>query len=499
MRLPFKLSVFATVLLNACAVGPNFKPPAAPAQASYSKQPLPAQTGKADISGGEAQRFATGADIPGDWWTLFHSPALNEVISEALKRNPSLQGAQAALRQANELTAAQRGSYLPSLQVGYSATRNRNAVGTLSPTLSSGAAVYTLHTAQVNVSYLLDIFGANRRAVESLQAQADYQRYQMEATYLSLTSNVVAAAVQEASLRAQIAATSDIIRSEHEATDILRRQNELGSIAMTDVMAQEAALAATEATLPALQKQLDQQRHLLSALTGRFPGDEPTQTFNLDDLQIPRELPVSLPSALVRQRPDVLSAEAQVHSASAQVGVAIANLLPQITITGTAGGTSTVLHDLLSTGNTFWTAGANLTQTLFAGGALVHRKRAADAALDQAGAQYRAVVLAAFQNVADVLTALQRDAEALDASVRAERAAADSLQTTRRNVELGAMSYLALLNAQQTYQQAVLNLAQARANRYADTAALFQALGGGWWHADAASPAQASIDPRPNP
>jgi NodT family efflux transporter outer membrane factor (OMF) lipoprotein len=370
------------------------------------------------------------------------------------------------------------------VQANYGFSRQRNATGTLAPTLNSGEPIFNLHTAQVSVSYLLDVFGGTRRQVESLQALADSQRYQLEATYLTLTANVVAAAIQEASLRAQIAATADIIRSEREAAQILRHQYELGSIAMTDVMAQEATLAATQATIPALEKQLAQQRHLLTALAGRFPSNEPAQTFELSALTLPQDLPVSVPAALVRHRPDVLSAEAQLHSASAGVGVAIANLLPQITLTGTQGGASTVFNELFDSGNTFWSAGASLTQTLFAGGTLIHRKRAADAALDQAGAQYRSVVLTAFQNVADTLTALQLDADAVSADVRAQQAAADSLAAIRRNVELGSMSYLPLLNAEQAYQQAVLNLAQARANRYSDTAALFQALGGGWWNTE---------------
>jgi NodT family efflux transporter outer membrane factor (OMF) lipoprotein len=251
---------------------------------------------------------------------------------------------------------------------------------------------------------------------------------------------------------------------------------------MTDVMAQEATLATAEASVPAMQKQLEQSRHALSALAGRFPSDRVQEDFELATLRLPQVLPVSVPSALVRQRPDVLSAESELHSASAQVGVAIANMLPQITLTGSQGGASTQFGQLFASGNTFWSGGASLTQTLFAGGALYHKEKAARAALDQAGANYRNVVLTAFQNVADSLTALELDAPALSAAVRAKQAAEESLITIRRNVELGSIGYLALLNAQQTYQQAVLNLAQAQANRYSDTAALFQALGGGWWN-----------------
>jgi NodT family efflux transporter outer membrane factor (OMF) lipoprotein len=386
------------------------------------------------------------------------------------------------LRQANETVSAQKGSYFPSVQAEYDFSRNRDPTGTLQPTLNSGAPIYNLHTTQVSVSYLFDIFGLNRRLVESAQAQADSQHYQLEAAWLTLTSNVVNAAVQEASLRAQIAATQEMVNSSRESGAIMRHQLQLGSLAETDVMAVESATANLESTLPPLQKQLAQERHLLTALAGRFPNNEPSQKFELADLTLPEDIPLSVPSSLVHQRPDVLQAEAQLHAASAQVGVATANLFPQISLTANAGGTATLFKDMFKDGNTFWSFGGTLSQTVFQGGTLIHQRRAAIAALDGAGAQYRAVVLAAFQNVADALTALQVDADAVTANEKAERAAGDTLKAVRHNVQIGLTSYLALLNAQQTYSQAVLNLAQARANRYSDTAALMQALGGGWWN-----------------
>jgi NodT family efflux transporter outer membrane factor (OMF) lipoprotein len=480
-RAAFALLCGAAVLTG-CAVGPNFKQPAAPTVKGYLPETLPEQTGSAPGQGGDAQRFVAGMDVPAQWWTVFQSSDLDALIQQAFKNNPTVQGAQAALREANENYYAQWGTLLPSVAGNYSFNRQRNATGTLAPTLSSGQDIFNLHTAQVSVSYVLDVFGGARRQTESLHSLAESQKYQLEATYLTLAANVVTTAIQEAAARAQLTATTDIVRSEHEALQILQRQYELGSIAMTDVMAQEAALATTEGTVPALQKQVEQARHALATLAGRFPSETADEHFELTSLRLPADLPVTLPARLVRQRPDILSAEAQMHSASAEVGVAIANMLPQITLTGNEGGASTQFGQLLAGGNTFWSGGASLTQTLFAGGALLHKERAARAVLDQAGAQYRAVVLTAFQNVADTLTALQLDAIALNASVRAERAAEDSLVTVRRNVQLGSVGYLALLNAEQTYQQAVLNLAQAQANRYTDTAALFQALGGGWWN-----------------
>jgi len=472
----------AAGLVASCTVGPDFKRPAAPHVSGYTPERLATQTASADVPGGQVQRFALGEDIAEQWWTLFRSPELNALIDQALKANPDMQAAQAALRQAMELVYAQLGYYYPSVQAGVSATRQKNPVGTLSPTLTSGAPLFNLYTADVGVSYTLDAWGANRRQVESLKAQAEFQRFQLEATYLTLTSNVVVAAVQEASLRAQIAATEQVIKIETEVVAIFRRQNELGAIAMADVVAQEATLAQLQATLPALQKQLAQQRDLLARLVGRFPSEEPVQRFELSGLTLPEQLPVSLPSKLIEQRPDVRAAEAQMHTASAQVGVAVANMLPQITLTAGAGGTATQVGQLFAPGNQFWTLGASLTQVLFDGGTLLHRKRAAEAALDQAGAQYRSAVLTAFQNVADTLRALQYDAEALKAQVAAEHAASESLAIARKALALGSISYLALLNAEQTYQQTLINLVQAKANRYADTAALFQALGGGWWN-----------------
>ena len=480
MRLCY--AALAAVLLMSCAVGPNFKRPDAPSVDRYTQQPLPQHTTSYPTLDGTAQRFVPGEDVPAEWWKAFASPPLDALIEQALEQNPTVDAARAALRQANELTAAQRGSLFPQVDAGYSVSREQNAIGTLAPTLSSGEELFTLHTAQLSISYLLDVFGLERRQLESQHALADAQRFELEAAYLTLTSNVVAAAVQEASLRAQVDATNAIVRSERESVQIFRHQYQLGSVAMTDVMAQESLLASAEATLPGLEKQLAAQRDLLAVLAGRFPSERMAERFELSGLTLPPDLPVSLPARLVRQRPDVLAAEAQLHAASAQVGVAIADMLPQITLTGAAGGASTSIQSLFSTGNTFWTAGASLSQTLFAGGAPWHRERAARAALDQAGAEYRGVVLAACQQVADTLRALELDADAVGANARAVEAASATLTATRRNVELGSTSYLALLSAEQAQQQAELNLAQARANRLADTAALFQALGGGWWN-----------------
>ncbi|HEX7968286.1 MAG TPA: efflux transporter outer membrane subunit [Stellaceae bacterium] len=476
------VALLAPVLLCACAVGPDFHRPAAPDVSGYAPEPLPAQTVSADVAGGEAQRFVRDLDIPGQWWTLFRSEPLNALIEQALKANPDLQAAQAALRVALENFYAQQGAFYPSVEANFSPSRQKNPTAVLAPTLSSGIPIFNLYTAQVSVSYVPDVFGGTRRQVEALGAQAESQRFQLEATYLTLTSNVVAAAVQEASLRGQIAATQEIIDIESQLLALLRRQYALGQIAMADVLAQEAALAQTQQTLPPLQKQLAQQRDLLTALAGRLPSEEVGERFELSTLQLPQDLPVTLPSRLAEQRPDMRAAEANLHSASAQIGVAIANRLPNITLTASDGTTAAQLDRLFTPGTGFWSLAASLTQPIFEGGTLLHRQRAAEAAYDQAAAQYRSTVVTAFRNVADALRALQSDADALQAAVRAERAAADSLDIARRRVALGQTSYLSLLSAQQTYQTARINLVQAQASRYADTAALFQALGGGWWN-----------------
>jgi NodT family efflux transporter outer membrane factor (OMF) lipoprotein len=481
--LPRASCLVAALLLVGCEVGPDFKRPAPPGVTGYTPEPMSAQTASAPIAGGEAQHFVQGLDIPAQWWTLFHSPALNALVEQAIAANPSLPAAQAALRQAWENLYAEQGSLFPTVTAGFSPSRNKTATGALSPASASGNPYYSLYTAQVNVSYAPDVFGGTRRQIESLAEQAEVQRFQLEATYLTLTSNVVAAAVQEASLRGQIAATQEIVKTDSEGLDILRRQLELGQVAGADVAAQEAALAQAQAMLPPLQKQLAIERDLLTALTGRFPSQEPAQKFDLASFRLPRELPVTLPSNLVDQRPDVRAAEAQFHSASAEIGVAVASRLPQFTLTaGNGGYASNMIAQFINPGTAFWSVAGGVTQTIFDAGSLLHKQRAAEAAFDQTAAQYRSTVIAALQNVADALRALQADADALKAAAAAQQAAAASLNITRRQLQLGAVNYLALLTAESAYQQALIGVVQAQASRFADTAALFQALGGGWWN-----------------
>ena len=468
--------------ISGCAVGPNFRKPAAPAVDSYTRSPIAGTGPAADMPGGEAQRLVAGRDIPAAWWMLFESPPLNALVERALAASPTLLAAHLSLRQALELVAAQRGSFYPTVQGSFAPSYQRVS-RTFSPPLANpDQFTYSLFTAQVAVSYTPDVFGGARRQVESLIGQAEVQRFQREAAYVTLTSNVVAAAIAEASLRAQIAATQEIIGISRSSLEIVRRQFELGAVAGIDLAAQEAALAQVQQTLPGLRKQLEQNRNLMMVLTGRLPSDDSAEQIELASLHLPTDLPISLPARLVQQRPDVRAAEAQMHAASAQIGVAVAARVPQITITAAYGGTSTAFTQMFASGNPFWTMAANLAQSIFDGGTLFHRQRAAEATFEQAAAQYRSTVLTGFQNVADVLYALQADADSLQAAVAFEQASKRTLDITLKQQELGAVSYLALLSARQGYQQALITRVQSQASRFADTAALFQALGGGWWN-----------------
>ncbi len=473
-RLPQPCLCLVAMLLAGCAVGPNFHKPVLPDTGGYGA----GKTAPRDA----AQAYVQGLDIPGQWWTLFHSPALNALVTQAMTANPNLDAAQAALRQAREQVYAQEGNYFPSLSATFEPSRNKTATRSVSVASANGSPYYSLFTAQLAVSYTPDVFGGQRRQVENLVATAEQQRFQLEATYLTLTSNLVAAAINEASLRAQIVATRQIIAAEADLLTVLRKQREVGQVADVDVLAQQAALAQAQATLPPLQRQLDVQRDALANLVGVAPDHVPLQVFVLDDLALPRQLPVTVPAVLVTQRPDVRQAEENLHAASALVGVAIANRLPSLTLSANGGSQANFFRDLFASGNGFWTVAAALTQPVFDGGTLLHRARAAWAALDQAKAQYRSTTLAAFQNVADSLAVLQTDAEALAASEAAQHAAAETLRIVRLQVSLGQVAYLAILSAQQADLQAELTLVQAKANRLADTAALFQALGGGWWN-----------------
>ena len=470
------VAVLAGLLLSGCAVGPDFQRPALPAAADFTDHPVTNLL----AAGGDTQHFIKAGDITGDWWTLFHSPPLNALIQLALTNNPDLRAAQAALTVARENVLAQRGVYYPNVAAGLAASRQKQSE-LVSPTPAASVFQYNLFTPQVSVSYSPDVFGLNRRTVESVTAQAQNVRYQMIAAYSTLTANVVVTAIQAAAVQAQIDAASRLVAINSNMVAILRYQSTKGYASRLDVVAQEAQLAQANAALPPLRKQAAQLRDLLAVLAGKFPNQSPLEKLELSRLQLPVEIPVSLPSQLVAQRPDILQAAANLHAASAQIGIAIANRLPNLTLTADAGSTALSLDKVFSSGTGFWGLGATALAPLIQGGQLRHQERAAKAAFTQAAEQYRSTVLSAVQNVADTLAALEQDAAGLKAATSAADDAQETWTLSQRQWQDGYISYLALLSAEQAYQQARSNLVQAQANRFADTAALFQALGGGWW------------------
>lgn len=469
------------LILAGCAVGPDFQKPAAPRISGYTADRLSETDSATNIAAGEAQRFVEGRDIPGQWWEVFHSKPLNDLIERALTNNYDIKSAQAALAVARENVLAQRGSYFPSASASFSATRAKTSEQ-IAPVPNANQFYYSLFTPQVSVSYTPDVLGLNRRTMESLKAQQEQARFALAATHITLSANVVSAAIQEASLRAQVKATRELLAVNTNMLRILRNQQAGGYANRLDVAAQEAQLAQMEATLPPLLKQLAQQRDLLAALAGGYPSEDLPETFELSALELPEELPLSLPSQLVEQRPDVRQAEENMHSASAQIGVAVANRIPNVTLSADAGSMALEAGKIFAGGTGFWDLTAGITQPIFEGGTLKHKERAARAAYVQAAEQYRGTVVQAFQNVADTLHALQQDAAALKAAAAAKDAAGVTLDLAKKQFQSGYANYLSLLNAEQAYQQAVINLVQAQANRFSDTAALFQALGGGWWN-----------------
>lgn len=463
--------------LAGCAVGPNFRPPAAPLSAGYGVPTPP--TVATRIPGGEAQRFLPGQQVAPDWWRAFHSAPVDALVRQALEGSPDLQAARAALRAAQETLAAQRATLLPTLGLTASSVRQHDAA-TLSPTLANGTQLFSLNTAQLTFDYPLDLFGGQRRQIETLAANADAQHWQVAATYLTLTSNTVIAAINEAAADSELQIARQVVGSARQSLSILQRQYQLGAVSQNDVDAQQATLSQALALVPPLEQQRQQQQDLLAALSGKLPGQgSPQPMLLLDALVLPQSLPLSVPASIVEQRPDIRMAEAQLHAATAQVGVAVADMLPNISLTANAGSAALELAQLASPATRFWSLGASLSQTVFAGGSLVHRKRAAVASMDQAAAQYRSTVLQAFRQIADALAAVQADAATLQAQADATAAASRTLQSLQQDLQSGATSELALLDAQRTFRQAVLAQAAARAARLTDTVNLFIALGGG--------------------
>ena len=479
-----RLNLSAAIIfaLGGCAVGPNFKSPVAPQNTGtvYGAAELPVTTeavtnpdqGKTGI----AQHIVYGQELPAQWWSLFHSEALDQLIRGALQQNPTFASARASLRQAKEIFNAETGLLkYPNVNGQLGVTRERAQLYSAAP------SDFNLYNASVNVSYALDVFGASRRQLESLMAAVDYQQFELEAAYQMLVSNVVTTAIKEASLRAQLQATQDVLSAQQKQLEVIEKQLVLGAVARSVELAQRALVAQTQALLPTLEKSLAQTRHQLAVYVGKLPSESGLPEFQLDTLQLPQDLPVSLPSSLVRQRPDIRASEALLHEASAQLGVATANQYPQINLTGSFSVDRLQLGSN-SASSTLWNLGAGLTQPLFDAGALSAKRRAAEAAYDQAEAQYRGTVLAAFQNVADTLRAIDSDASTLKAQANAESLARETLEINKHQYQLGGVNYLTLLDAERNYQQAHINLVVAQSARLTDTASLFVALGGGWWN-----------------
>jgi len=472
-----------SLISSGCAVGPDFKSPTAPKTTGnlYTPEAISTTTESATSSNnndkaGIAQHIVYGKELPAQWWTLFHSEALDQLIRSALQQNPTFAAAQATLRQAKESFNAESGTLLyPSVNAQLGATREQAQLYSTTP------SVFNLYNATVNVTYSLDIFGASHRQLESMMAAVDYQSFELEAAYQMLVSNVVTTAIKEALLRAQLQATQNILDAQQKQLDVIEKQLSLGAVTRSVELLQRTLVAQTQALLPPLEKSLAQTRHQLSVYVGKLPSETGLPEFQLDALQLPPDLPVSLPSSLVRQRPDIRASEALFHQASALVGVAAANQYPQINLTGSYS-YERVQLGTVGASSPLWSLGAGLTQPIFNAGALKAKRRAAEAAYDQAEAEYRWTVLTAFQNVADNLRAVDSDAAAYKAQANAESLAQESMELSQHQYQLGAVSFLTVLDAERSYQQAHINLVVAQAARLTDTAALFVALGGGWWN-----------------
>ncbi|ARN83455.1 histidine kinase [Methylocystis bryophila] len=501
--------LFLAVLpLRSCAVGPDFVSPEAPQEAGYSAGRGIGVTVSAPVAGGVAQRLAHGRDIPGEWWRLFRSKQVSALVAEAIENHPDIVAAEAALRRAREIAEADAASFLPQASnTSIGATRQQISTaqfGGFSTSSSSTSASsssssaeplrFSLFNTNVGVSFTPDVFGKTARTVEGDLAAAEQQRFQLEATYLTLTANVVTAAIADASYASQIKVTRDLISAYQSQLDLLQKRFDLGAIALSDVVSERALLAQAQATLPPLEKARAQMRDQLMAYLGRFPNADRGEAVDLDSLHLPKELPLSLPSKLVRQRPDIRSAESQLHQASANVGVATANMLPQLTLSATGGSQSPSLNQLITPQTAVYNLGASVAAQSFDGGGLFHKREANVAALEQASAQYRSTVINAFRNVADALQAVKHDAETLRAQVAAEKAAAESLTIVQNQYTGGLTTYATVLNAEQTLLNARINRVKAQAARYSDTTALLQALGGGWWNRVDETPAS---QPRP--
>jgi len=485
--LPLAPLLAAAAMSGCTTVGPNFKTPPAPAVASYTRAPLPAGTASASGSMGGAQRFGATQTVAPDWWRQFGSARLDDLVQQALRNSPTLAAAEATLRQAQQTYAAQAGSTLyPAVngKLGVS----RNAFSSSSFGQNSGSTnIFNLYNASVAVNYNLDLFGGNRRALEALAAQADYQSFQLAGARLTLAANVAVTAFNQAQLGAQIEATEAILKAQESQLDIAHKRFALGAAARTDVLTLQTQVEQTRASLPPLRNKQEQANHLLAVLIGQAPGAADIPRFTLTDFALPSNLPLVVPSDLVRQRPDIQASTALLHAATAQYGVAVSNLYPQINLSASLGTQALTTSALFGPGSIVWNLAGQLAQPLFNAG-LKAGANAAQASLQAAGANYQQTVLQALRNVADALRALDNDAQTLQAQAAADASAQESLKLVAQQYQLGAASYLQLLTAQQQAQQTRIGLIAAQGQRLADSAALYQAMGGGVLNTHGTSP-----------
>lgn len=471
-------------LLSSCLLGPDFKQPAPPDVKKYTPDPQVKTVNGAPKAGkaGVSQTLISKEDVPQAWWDLFHSQEIRTLVCRGLQNSPNLERARFNLNQAEQILRAKIGNNLfPAFDASIGATRQSFNTATVG-TNDNASTTFSLYNSGLTLSYTFDVFGGLRREIEASAAHVDYQKYQWVGAYVTLSSNIVTSAITIASLQAQIDATKALIQESNHLLALVKQQYALGAVSGSDVAAQETQTGEILSRLPPLEKALAQAHDGLAVLLGTYPGSLAPIKINLDAITLPKKLPLSLPSELVRQRPDILAAEAVLHEACAKVGVATANLYPKFTISGLYGFSSTTTQDLFGNDVNVWTYGGQILQPIFHGGALLADKRAAEAQYQAALSQYKETVLKAFQNVADTLRILQTDADALQAQTLAVSAAKATLDITQQQYRLGGVSFINVLNAEQQYQKTKILFIQAKAARYADTAALFQALGGGWWH-----------------
>ncbi len=466
------------VLAASCAVGPNYVRPEAPKTTGYTVEPTPGVTAAA---GGSAQRIERSNTLAADWWHLFGCARLDAIVADALANNPSLEAAQATLRKSQNTLRAGYGVFFPQVDAGASAGRQQYSPARVGSSLPP--SVFNLFTLSGSVSYTLDAWGGQRRTVEGLRAQVEAQRYTVIGAYLILSGNVVNTLIASAAYRAEIDATKELIALEEEQVRLTDAQAQAGTVAYASALSLKSQVASTRATLPPLQEKVEQAEHLVAALTGRMPVEWRPPAIALEEFKLPGAIPLSLPSELVRQRPDILVAEAQLHSVTAQIGVATAAMLPNLTLSGSYGANNTSAADLFSSGSVFWSVAAALAQPIFKGGALWYQRKAAADARDAGLASYRQTVLSAFAQVADSLRALEYDAETLNADSEAYQAAEAAFHLVQINYQSGLANYLQVLTANTQYLQSRIGFVQAEAQRLQDTVALFVALGGGWWNA----------------